>query len=143
MRVSFEKVIHGNCGLDGNGIKNISVAIRNHRDALRRGLCLLVGNDKQLMEMYFNKNYSVKYISKLAGVCESTVSRRIGKITDRLLEPRFIFFIRKGWKFDAVERQVLRDYLRDGLSQRKIADKRKLSRYKVRKIITNFKKDVR
>ena len=80
MRVSFEKVIHGNCGLDENGIKNISVAIRNHRDALRRGLCLLVGNDRQLMEMYFNKNYSVKYISQLAGVCESTVARQGNRI---------------------------------------------------------------
>lgn len=139
MRVSFEQVANGNCGLDKNGIKNISMAIRNHRDTLRRGLGLLVGNDKQLMEMYFEKNYSVKDISELAGVCESTVARRIGKISDRLLQPGFIFFIRKGWKFDAAERKVLRDHLRDGLSQRKIAEKRNLSRYKVRKIISDFK----
>lgn len=109
----------------------------NHNDLIER-IKMLKGHDKILMRMYIQQGYTLNQLSRLAGVSQSTISRRIEKVRKRLTSGKIDIFFQNVDRFAPTERKILKDHLREGMSQRQISKKRKLTRYRVRKALDKF-----
>ena len=103
-------------------------------DLLRSRTQILNGRDRALMKMYLEKGSSFSQISKLAGVNEATIARRICKLTRRLVNGEYISFVRNRRLFNQQEQAIARDHYVMGLGQKQIAKKRNTSVYRVRKV---------
>jgi predicted DNA-binding protein YlxM (UPF0122 family) len=108
-------------------------------DLLHHRINLLNGKDKLLMTMYLEKGNSFRQIAKLAGVHETLIARRIHKITARLLTGEYIICLRNSKKFNVMELDIAKEHFLAGLSLRKIARKRGLTYYRVRKILRRIR----
>ncbi len=106
----------------------------NSEDLLKRAN-LLKGPDKLLIEMHLKDGYTLSELSSLAGVSQSTISRRIKKVFNRLHDPKISVFVDNRHRFEPQERKIIADYLREGMSQRQISKKRGTTRYRVRRAI--------
>ena len=106
---------------------------RDRVNLIRQRLSILSGEDKLLMTMYWENDNSLQQISKLAGVSRAIIARRISKLTERLIEGQFIDCLRYRNRFTHSEMTIAKDYFLLSLSMKKIAEKRHLSFYHVRK----------
>ena len=104
-------------------------------DLLRSRVDLLTGKDKLLMKMYLENGNSFRQMAELSGVTATSISRRIYMLMERLINSKFIVCVRNKSEFSKSELAVAKDYFLRGMSQRKIAKKRKMSVYRVRKIL--------
>lgn len=111
-------------------------------DTLRGRLGMLEGRDRILMTMYWEKGSSLTQIGKLAGINRASLARRLNKITERLMEGKYIDCIRSIERFTPEQIDVAKDYYLTGLSIRKIARRRKISFYQVRKTIRNIERKI-
>ncbi len=102
-------------------------------ELLRSRAHILNTNDRVLMKMYFERGSSFRQIAKVAGVNGVTISRRIHKLTRRLLDSEYISFVRNRKLFNSQEKAIAKDHYVMGLTQKQIAEKRKTSVYRVRK----------
>ena len=107
----------------------------NRLDLLRSRVGLLVGKDKLLMKMYLDNGNSFRQMAVLSGVSATSISRRIYGLMERLIDSEYIVCVRNRRKFTKMELAVTRDYFLMTMSQKKIAKKRKISVYRVRKIL--------
>lgn len=121
---------------------------RDRIDILQRRISLLTGTDRVLMTMYFENGSSFRQISRLVGMHQSNIARRIQKISKRLLEGSFILCLQNRDKLTAFELKVAKHYFINGLSMKKISKVRNTSCYRIRKavrkinsIITNIPND--
>ena len=112
-------------------------------DMLRARLSVLSGKDKALMQMYLRNGSTFSQMARLAGVNEATIARRINKLVSRLVNGEYITCIRNRNQLDTLERNIARDYFIEGLSQRKIAIKRDITIYCVRKKLQKIQSLVR
>jgi predicted DNA-binding protein YlxM (UPF0122 family) len=108
---------------------------RDRVNLIRQRLSMLSGEEKVLMTMYWENGNSLRQISKLAGLNRRSIARRIHKITERLMEGEYIDCLRYRNKFTHSEMTIAKDYFLRGISMKKIADKRHLSFYHVRKTL--------
>jgi predicted DNA-binding protein YlxM (UPF0122 family) len=122
--------------------KNITVNLRATKekyrdkvDLLLSRIGLLSGEDRLLMTMYWEKGNSLGQISVLAGVSRSNIGRRIHKITERLMEGKYIACLRYRDRFNILELAIAKEYFLMGLSIKTIAGKRGWSYYRVRGIL--------
>lgn len=127
------KTLHENIS-----IRNSECSRRHRREIemLKGRLELLTGRDKILMRMYVEHENSIRQIAGLLGVCESTVARRVRRLTKRLLAGRYIESPQARRMFSARQLETAADYFLRGLSIRAIARKRRRSCYYVRSIVT-------
>lgn len=119
-------------------VKNNLLEKRHVREKLLDRIDILGSADKLLLRMYLLDGYSYKQISAIAGVSESTVCKRFHKITERLLCGNVEVYFGNKNRFKRKEQLMLKDHLFDGLSQRKISQKRNVTRYRVRSVIEKF-----
>ena len=112
---------------------------RTRNDVLRNRIDLLDGKDRLLMTMYLENDYSLFQISKVTGMCEASISRRIKRLTKKLLEGRYITCLRNSDKFNRYQMVLAKDYFLRGLSMREITIKRYCSLYHVRENISKIK----
>jgi len=75
--------------------------------------------------MYLDNGNSFRQISRLLGVSESTISRRIQKLTKHLTGESFYIYRQYRKKLNIRQKQFARDYFLTGLSLRHIAKKHK------------------
>ena len=122
--------------------KNISESLqiskekyRDRVDLLLSRINLLSGEDRLLMIMYWEKGNNLSQISRLAGVGRLNIARRIHKITERLMEGKYITCLRYRDRFTILEMDVAKEYFLLGLSMKTIASKRGWSYYRVRGIL--------
>jgi len=108
---------------------------RDRIDLLRNRIQLLTGADRVLMTMYLENSNSFRQIAKLTGVSESTVGRRIHKITKRLMDGYFILCLRNRDRLSSIELKIAREFFVNALPMTKIAEKKKISYYSVRNIL--------
>src|SRR4030042_4293881 len=108
---------------------------RESIDILRSRLSLLRGQDRLLMTMYWENGNSITQIGKLAGLNRISLARRLNKITERLMEGKYIDCIRNKQSFTQQQMDVARAYYLTDLSMRTIAGRGKLGCYQVRKIL--------
>ncbi len=116
---------------------------RDELDLLRSRLHLLNGKEKVLMTMYLENGSSFRQIARLAGVCDTSIARRIHILTERLTDGEYITCLRNRDKFTRAEMAVAKDYFLLGLSQRKIAINRNCSVYRIRKILKRIQQLVK
>ena len=124
---------------------NISVkrTYTNRIDLLRARADILTGKDRALMKMYLENGSTISHIAQLMSINEATVCRRIHRLTKRLLDGEFITCLRNKNQLSRLELNVARDYFLEGLSQNKIALKRKTTIYMVRKGLKNIQELVK
>ena len=106
---------------------------RDGIDLIRDRLRLLSGKDKVLMTLYIENGSSFRQIARLRGVSEASVARRIHRLTRRLTSGDFLKCVRNRNKLNRKQMAIARDALLTGLSLRRIAGKRGMSVYAVRK----------
>jgi len=104
-------------------------------DLLRTRLNLLDGRDRVMMAMYVENGNSFRQIARLLGVNDSTIGRRIHRLRRTLLDSEYITCLRQRRKFTAHQMTIARDHFLLGMSQKRIAVKRRLSLYQVRNTI--------
>jgi predicted DNA-binding protein YlxM (UPF0122 family) len=120
--------LHANISYDEAARKE---EYRNRIEVLKNRVSLLVGRDKVLMTMYLENGNSFYQMAQLAGVSESTIARRIHKLTRRLIDGKYMTCLRNREKFTKREMDIAADYFLRGLSLKKIAAKRGWSYYSV------------
>jgi predicted DNA-binding protein YlxM (UPF0122 family) len=130
------KTIHKNISQ-----KNLEDKKKNRAqiDLLRSRLDLLDGKDRLLMTMYLENGYSIFQISRLTALYQTSIARRINRLTKKLLEGKYITCLRNRDKFNRYQMAVAKDYFLTGLSMREITIKRRRSFYHVRETILKIK----
>ncbi|MHC4557813.1 MAG: helix-turn-helix domain-containing protein [Planctomycetota bacterium] len=108
---------------------------RDEIDLLRSRLYLLDGTEKVLMTMYIENGNSFRQIARLLGVSETSIARKIRRLTKRLISGEYISCLRNRGKFNKYQIDIAKDYFLTGLSIKNIAAKRHRSYYNVRKTI--------
>jgi len=116
-------------------ISAVQNAYRDRIELLHSRISLLTGKDKLLMTMYLENGNTFRQLARLAGVNESNIARRIRRVTNRLLDGKYITCLRNRDKLTRAEMAIAKDYFLLGLSQRKIASKRKRSFHQILKIL--------
>ena len=112
---------------------------RSAIELLRGRVNLLTGKDKLLMTMYLDNSNSFRQMGRLAGISETSISRRINRITKRLISKEYLFCLRNRDKFTVTEMAIAKEHFLLGVSMRKIAVKRHWSYYRVRQTIKKLK----
>jgi hypothetical protein len=96
---------------------------------------VLNGKDRALMRMYLKSGSTFRQLARLAGTNEATVARRISKLISRLVNAEYIICLRNREIFEKIEIAIARDFFISGISIKKIAFKRDVSIYIVRKAL--------
>ena len=95
------------------------------------------------MTMYLDNANTFRQLARLAGVNEVTLSRRVHRITKRLLDGAYITCLYNRRKLTSLEMKIARDYFLAGLGQQKIAAKRNCTRYRVLKALKKIQRIVK
>lgn len=112
---------------------------RDELDLLRSRLHLLNGKEKVLMTMYLENGSSCRQIARLTGACDTSIARRINRLTKRLMDGQYIVCLRNRDKFTRDQMTIAKNYFMAGLSMKEIAVKRRWSCYHVRETIIKIK----
>ena len=126
------KRVHANISEETQEVKDRN---RGRIDLLRSRLNLLSGKDKVLMTMYVENGTSFRQIARLLGVSETSVARKIHRITGRLIDGQYIACLRNRDKLTRGQMVIAKDYFLMGFSMNKIAEKNHWSIYRVRQTI--------
>jgi len=126
------RTIHSNLS---QGALNAKHEYRERIDLLRSRVNLLTGKDKLLMTMYLEKGNSFRQMARLAGVNETIIARRIHKVMEQLTGGEYVTCLQHRNKLTRTEMTIAKDYFLTGLSMKKIATRRHLTYYHVRRIL--------
>jgi len=105
---------------------------RDELDLLRRRINLLKGKNKLLMTMYLDNSNSFRQMSRLSGISETSIARRIKRIMNRLTDGRYITCLRNASDFSQQELDIAKQYFLLGYAMRKIAQNRQCSYHCIR-----------
>ncbi len=101
-------------------------------DLLRSRAGLLTGKDRAIMQIYLDNSGTFRQMSRIAGINEANVARKIHKLIKRLLDGQYITCLQNRHKFTGEELDIARDYFLEGLPMSQIADNRSTTYYAVR-----------
>ena len=107
--------------------------LEDRLDLIRSRADLLTGKDRAIMQIYLDNSGTFRQMSRIAGVNEANVARRIHRIIRRLLDGQYITCLRNRHKFTVEELDIARDYFLEGLPMSQIADNRSTTYYAVRR----------
>ena len=130
------KTIHSNVSQKILDNKNKN---RAQIDLLRSRLSHLDKDDKLLMTVHLENGNNTYQISRMTGLCRTSIARRINLLTMRLLEGIYITCLRNRRKFNKHQMAIAKDYFLTGLSIKKIALKRRRSRYCIAETLKKIK----
>jgi len=108
---------------------------RDLADLLQTRAHLLTGQDKALLTMYLANGGNFCQMARVAGLCATSVARRIRRIAQRLTDPTYPLCLRHRDHFSRLELTVARDYFVRGRSMTRISRDRRLTYYRVRKTV--------
>jgi predicted DNA-binding protein YlxM (UPF0122 family) len=117
--------------------------LEDRLDLIRSRADLLTGKDRAIMQIYLDNSGTFRQMSRIAGVNEANVARRIHKIIRRLLDGQYITCLRNRHKFTVEELDIARDYFLKGLPMSQIADNRSTTYYAVRRALKKIQKITR
>jgi predicted DNA-binding protein YlxM (UPF0122 family) len=112
-------------------------------DMLRSRAGLLTGTDKTLMQIYLDNSGTFRQMSRIAGVNEANISRKIHKLIKRLLDGQYITCLRNRKNLTALQVEIARDYFVDGLPMSEIARRHEISYYAARKAMKRIQQITR
>ena len=104
-------------------------------DLLRIRSEMLPSKDKALIQMYLSNTSSFYEMARFAGVSESTIARRVHRLTRRLLGREYMMCFRRRGRLSKLEQVVAKDHFLDGRPQKEIARTREFTVYQVRKAL--------
>ncbi len=116
------------------------IEFRDRLELLRHKVSMLSGEDRLLMTMYIENGNSFRQMARLIGIKDDRISRRIHKVTKRLMKNEYIICRRNHFRFSREERNIAKEYFMEGLSIKKIADKKDCTYYSVRKTLKKIQK---
>lgn len=108
-------------------------------DTLRLRADHLKGAERALIKMYLD-GCSYRQIADLLGINETSVLRRVRRITQRLLDDKYRFLMGFCENLSSFELAVGKDYFICGISQQGISERRLCSLYSVKKAIERVKR---
>ena len=108
-------------------------------DLLISRMGLLKASDRSLLEMQVKHACTYRQLSRISGLSRQQVSRRIKALIRRLTGHEYITIYRHKECFDKTQLEVAYDHYLLGLGYRKIANKRSLEEYPVRRILGELK----
>ncbi len=82
---------------------------RDEIDLLRGRMNLLNGKDKVLMTMYLENGNSFRQIARLTGISDTSIARRINRLTKRLLDSQYIICLRNRDKLTREQMAIAKD----------------------------------
>jgi predicted DNA-binding protein YlxM (UPF0122 family) len=109
-------------------------------DIIRSRAGLLTGKDKTLMQVYLDNSGTFRQMSRIAGVNEASIARKIHKLIRRLLDGQYITCLRNRKYLTDEQVEIARDYFVDGLPMSEIARRHEISRYTVRKAMKKIQR---
>ncbi|MGD0077908.1 MAG: hypothetical protein ABSB91_04680 [Sedimentisphaerales bacterium] len=109
-------------------------------DIIRSRAGLLTGTDKTLMQVYLDNSGTFRQMSRIAGVNEANVARRIHKLIRRLLDGQYITCLRNRKNLTDEQVEIARDYFVEGLPMSEIARRHEISCYAVRKAMKRIQR---
>ena len=109
-------------------------------ELLQRRIPYLSGQDRVLMTLYAEKGLSVKQISKITGICRSTIARRIDNISKRLTYGKYFTLLQKRNLLSAGELDIAKDYFLNGLSGRTISKRQGVGKHTALRTIRKIKR---
>jgi predicted DNA-binding protein YlxM (UPF0122 family) len=104
-------------------------------DLLRSRADILGAKDKELVLMYLERGVTFQQIATIMEVHRSKIGRRINKLIKVLLDDEYVICLRNRHLLSRDEQKVARDHFIEGLSRPKIAAKRDITRYHVKKCL--------
>ena len=93
---------------------------------------LLSDEDKALMQMIFDKGSTFDQIARLTGQNASTISRRVKNLLQKLIACELVTLLHRRKDFGKPDICIVQEYYLRGQSQKAIAQKLHISRYRVR-----------
>ncbi len=137
-------IVSDDAGNDRNaGAVSKSDVYSSRVEMLSSRASVLTGKDRALMKMYLKNGSTFRQMARLAGTNEATVARRINKLVSRLVNAEYIICLRNRNIFDRIEISIARDFFIGGISQKKIALKRNVSIYIVRKALLKIQQVIK
>jgi len=125
--------------------RNISGDTSQHRNRSQRAggslqgrIDLLGGKNAVLMKMHLDNGTSFREISRLAGLSERTVARRIRRMAGTLMAGQYLSCLRYRDRFNWVELDIAKEYFLMGMSLKSIARRRRWSYHRARKALTKI-----
>lgn len=116
-------------------LRQVKQTNRDEVELLRRRMELLKGEDRVLLTMYLENSNSFRQMSRLSGISDTSIARRINRIMNRLIDGRYIICLRSESQLTWEELAVAKQHFLMGYSMRKIAARRRCSYYRIRKIM--------
>lgn len=111
---------------------------RDRIDLLRSRLNLLKGKDRLLLTLYLENGASFRQMAQLTGVKDTIIARRIHNLVRRLADGRYIACLRNRSRLTEGELAIARERFLVGLSTKTIAQKYRLTEYRVGKTIKHI-----
>jgi len=139
VRVNLDRVCKGGSEVSLRCYRRI---FSDRVDILSSRADILNDKDRALLRMYLKNGLSFHQIALVAGANQSTISRRIYKLTDKLVDGEYITILRNRERFSPKEIAVARDYFIDGMTQKQISAKWGMSMHSTRKILHEIKEAV-
>jgi len=122
------------CDVDGRRTDGGSPLRRAGQiDLLLRRADILCPADRALVLMHLEKGSRFCDIAQVTGLNEATVARRIHKLVKRLLDDDYVTCLRHRSLLGKTNLAIAKDHFIEGLSMRRIAEKRRITVYRVRK----------
>lgn len=109
--------------------------IADEVDLIRQRAQILSRDDRALVMLYLDRGRSYAEVAQLAGVCEATIARRVGRIIRRLMDGQYITCLRNRQRLGPLGEAIAKDHLIDGLAIDAIALRRDVTVYRVRKTL--------
>ena len=104
---------------------------RSLSDVICQRLYWLDGMDRLLLELVYEKNTSYRQVAQLIGLSETTVSRRVRKLTKGLLSRDYQICLKNRWNLSAFQLKLARERFVLRLSYKAIARRHRISLYRV------------
>ena len=130
------KEIHSNILQKALEVKDL---YRDRVDLLHSRLDLLNGKDRLLMTMHLENGNSFRQIAHLTGINETSIARRIHKLTERLIDSEYITCLQNRNKFTTHQMVIAKDYFMRGLSMQRIAAKRHSTYYSIKQTLKEIR----
>ena len=109
-------------------------------DLIRQRAAILKPADRALVMLYLDCGRRFAELAAIAGVSETTIARRTGRIIRRLLDGQYLPCLRHRDRLGPLGQAVARDHLIDGMPIHAIAVRRRITVYRVRKILNTIRR---
>ena len=96
-----------------------------------------------MMTMYLKNSGTFRQMSRIAGINEANVARKIHKLIRRLLDGQYITCLRNRKNLTVEQIKIARDYFVDGLAMSEIARRHEISYYAVRQAMKRIQQMTR